>query len=119
MPQSFLFAKLECKFLSPQTPNAEVPPGGLNTDGAEEDPRPMVYDAHDKKTLVLSVRAAVEKLVTHFSTASSQQEKIKLGVLCGVTIIFILRVAGFCNDIYFLLGVIKSELSKECAVIAW
>ena len=39
----------------------------------------MVYDAHDKKTLVLSVRAAVEKLVTHFSTGGTQQERIRLG----------------------------------------
>lgn len=41
----------------------------------------MVYDAHDKKTLVLSVRAAVEKLVTHFSTGASQQDKVRLGEL--------------------------------------
>lgn len=46
---------------------------------AEEEPRPMIYDSHDKKTLVLSARAAVEKLVTHFSSASSQQEKVRLG----------------------------------------
>ena len=45
----------------------------------EDETRPMVYDAHDKKTLVLSVRAAVEKLVTHFSTGGTQQERIRLG----------------------------------------
>lgn len=58
----------------------------------------MVYDAHDKKTLVLSVRAAVEKLVTHFATASSQQEKIKLGALRGRVCDLFAEGGGFCKN---------------------
>lgn len=53
--------------------------GGEVPGATEDETRPMLYDAHDKKTLVLSVRAAVEKLVTHFSTGGTQQEKVRLG----------------------------------------
>ena len=49
------------------------------TASMEEESRPMLYDAHDKKTLVLSVRSAVEKLVSYFSPASTEQERVKLG----------------------------------------
>lgn len=52
---------------------------GEGPGAADEETRPVVYDAHDKKTLVLSVRAAVEKLVTHFSSGASQQDKVRLG----------------------------------------
>ncbi|XP_042859970.1 uncharacterized protein LOC122245907 isoform X6 [Penaeus japonicus] len=87
-----------------KTPNAEVPPGGLNADGTEEDPRPMVYDAHDKKTLVLSVRAAVEKLVTHFAAASSQQEKIKLGTSSLNPTVAQIALEKLCPAVYALLS---------------
>ena len=45
----------------------------------EEESRPLLYDSVDKKTLVLSVRNAVEKLVSHISSGTSEQERIQLG----------------------------------------
>lgn len=38
----------------------------------------MVYDAQDKKTLVMSVRAAVEKLVSQFSHTQTSATKPKM-----------------------------------------
>ncbi|KAG0729598.1 RUN and SH3 domain-containing protein 1 [Chionoecetes opilio] len=78
---------------------AEVPGAA-----AEEETRPMVYDAHDKKTLVLSVRAAVEKLVTHFSTGGTQQEKVRLGTSAMTPAVAQLALDKLCPAVYALLS---------------
>lgn len=70
----------------------------------------MVYDAHDKKTLVLSVRAAVEKLVTHFSTGPTQQDKVRLGELRGITTKSFLSLCLYVNLPDYL--IIKSLFSS-------
>ena len=38
-----------------------------------DEPQPVIYDSHDKKTLVISVRSAVEKLVNHYKLATSKE----------------------------------------------
>ncbi|KAG7163417.1 Iporin-like [Homarus americanus] len=86
-----------------QNPDAST---GVTSGGeiaAEEDSRPLVYDAHDKKTLVLSVRAAVEKLVTHFSVAS-QQEKVRLGTSGITPAVAQLALEKLCPAVYALLS---------------
>ncbi|XP_071516962.1 uncharacterized protein [Panulirus ornatus] len=86
--------------------NPEAPSGGTAgvETNTEEDPRPLIYDAHDKKTLVLSARAAVEKLVTHFSSASSQQEKVRLGNSGLTPAVAQLALDKLCPAVYALLS---------------
>ncbi|KAK7074479.1 hypothetical protein SK128_022381 [Halocaridina rubra] len=79
-------------------------PGCDATDNAEDDSRPLIYDAHDKKTFVLSVRSAVEKLVTHFSSASSQPDKVRLGTSTITPTVAHLALEKLCPAIYALLS---------------
>nr|XP_053629908.1 uncharacterized protein LOC128686818 isoform X1 [Cherax quadricarinatus] len=89
-----------------QGQNPDASAGGTNIGEmtTEEEPRPLLYDAHDKKTLVLSVRAAVEKLVTHFSSATSQQDKVRLGTSSLTPAVAQLALDKLCPAVYALLS---------------
>lgn len=86
-----------------QNPDAANPGAGPDS-GIDDESRPLVYDAHDKKTLVLSVRSAVEKLVTHFSSASSQAEKARLGTSAITPAVAQIALEKLCPAIYALLS---------------
>ncbi|XP_076030710.1 uncharacterized protein LOC143018962 isoform X3 [Oratosquilla oratoria] len=76
--------------------------GSLQCD--EEDPRPLVYDSMDKRTLVISVRAAVEKLVQHFATATNQADLVKLGTSTLNPVVAQVSLEKLCPAIYALLS---------------
>ncbi|XP_066990152.1 uncharacterized protein [Macrobrachium rosenbergii] len=94
--------KKSVSFAEKQGQNADTVTTGENE--GDEEARPMVYDAHDKKTLVLSVRSAVEKLVTHFSAASSQPEKVRLGTSSLTPAVATIALEKLCPAIYALLS---------------
>ncbi|XP_047738503.1 uncharacterized protein LOC108671312 isoform X3 [Hyalella azteca] len=64
--------------------------------------RPVVYDAQDKRALVMSVRVAVEKLVSHFS--HSHAAKPKPNGSGGSSVAAQLTLEKLCPAIYALLS---------------
>ena len=73
--KSVTFAEKKCTHQNNQDPTRTAGADSDINKTSATDERPLVYDAQDKKTLVMSVRAAVEKLVNQFSQGHMSRSK--------------------------------------------